>query len=46
MNSEQMNTIPTPEVPDEAWDIFLPDGEDETLPVEGDFWFDTSDDED
>ena len=41
-----MNTFLGPTIPEEAWDVFLPDGEDDPLPQEGDFWFDVFDDED
>lgn len=45
MNSEHTNTTKWSEIPDDAWDVFLPDGEEEPQPDEGDFWFDVFDDE-
>lgn len=43
MNSEHMNTNWPAQIPDDAWDVFLPEGEDEPLPDEGDFWFEPID---
>ncbi|MGI9455982.1 MAG: hypothetical protein ACR2NU_05435 [Aeoliella sp.] len=41
MNSEHIYTIKTPPEPDdEAWDVFLSDGDDDPLPDEEDFWID------
>ncbi|WP_425396923.1 hypothetical protein [Aeoliella sp.] len=39
MNTEHPNTSRQGELEDEIWEVFLPDGEDEPLPEEGDFWF-------
>lgn len=43
MNSEHMNTTRRDPIPDEAWEVFLSDGDDEPQPEEGDFWFDAVD---
>lgn len=43
MNTEHMNTYRRGEFEDEIWEVFLPEGEDEPLPEEGDFWFETFD---
>ncbi|QDU54379.1 hypothetical protein [Aeoliella mucimassa] len=42
MNTERTNTTTAREIPDEAWDVFLPDDE-QPYPEEGDFWFDLLD---
>jgi hypothetical protein len=44
MNTEHKNTMHARPTPDEAWDVFLPDGEGEPLPDEGDFWLEPYDD--
>lgn len=41
MNNEHMNTSSGGDFPEEIWDVFLPDGEEEPRPEEGDLWFDT-----
>ncbi len=45
MNSEHMNTTGGGQIPDDAWDVFLPDGDAELLPDDGDFWGEPWDDE-
>lgn len=45
MNSEQMITNHGGQIPDEAWDVFLPDDDAELMPDEGDFWSEPWDDE-
>ena len=46
MDTEHKNTIGQGEPGDEIWEVFLPEGEDEPLPEEGDFWFDIVDEAD
>jgi hypothetical protein len=45
MDTERMNTYRDGDALDDAWDVFLPDGEQEPLPEEGDFWFELFDDQ-
>ena len=45
MNTEHPNTTPASHTGDEMWDVFLPDGEHEPEPEEGDFWFDLGEDD-
>ena len=45
MNTEHTNTSRKPSIPEEAWDVFLPEDE-EPQPDEGDFWFEMFDFED
>lgn len=46
MLTEHKNTASSHLIPDEAWDVFLPDGGDDPLPDEGDFWFELDDNDD
>lgn len=45
MNSEQKNTNCERPLPEDVWDVFLPDDEDDPLPEAGDFWFDLLDED-